>query len=360
MTQITKLAFASALVASSALFAMSAQAQDEPLQQVTLAYSNPAMLLGTNTIYIPHAMGYWEEQGYDVRMVPGRDSTTTVQQLISGNADVVLINTSPIIAANARTNGDVRSLIISSYTSFRVFAPTQGGIEEVEDLRGKTIGVPVVGSGAALYLEDYLRKNDIDPENDVRIVVAGHGAQALEALQSGRVDALLTFYTAAAQYLAQGIELNILYDPEWLEFPDHGMASKQSVADADPDMLVALARGFAMSLVFEQASPECSARIYHTVYGRNSTEEIIQQDIWATETSKEARMASFEKAGGELWGRIDTAGLDRLQDFLLANSMIEEKVDSQDLVIDIEDLFERANDFDHERVRQDALACEGF
>jgi len=345
-------------IAASLAIASLGTAGAQSLTPVTLAYSNPAMIQGTNLIYIPLAMKYWEEQGYDVRLVPGRDSTTTVQQLVGGNADVIMLNTSPVIAANIRTNGDVRSLIISSYTAWRLFT-LKDGPTDFEQLRGKNIGVPTVSSGGQTYLEDALRKRGIDPEKDVRIVVAGFGAQAMEALKSGRVDAMLTFQIQAAQYQQQGMDLNILYDEDWVQFPDHGLATTKALAEKDPKMVEAIARGFAMAQVFEQANPECSARIYNKLYVRDLTPQIEEMHKFAAKISQEQRERDFATAGGKLWGNIDPAGLDKLQAFLVKNKVLEAPVDSSTLIIDPE-MFAKANDFDHEKVKQDAIACKGF
>lgn len=355
MKCLSRIAAAATLVAA---LATGASAQN--LKQVTLAYSNPTMIQGTNLIYIPHAMKYWEEQGYDVRMVPGRDSTTTVQQLVSGNAQIIMLNTSPVIAANLRTDGDVRSLIISSRTAWRVFSMKESNINGFADLKGKNIGVPTVSSGGEMYLRDALKEQGIDPDKDVRIVVAGFGAQAMEAMKSGRVDAILTFQIQAAQYQAQGIDLNILSDQKWLEFPDHGLAMSEKTAKADPEMALAIAKGFAMAQVFEQANPECSAKIYNKLYVRDLTPEVERNHSYAAKISQQQRLKDFEAAGGQLWGNIELAGLDKLQAFLKTNGIVETTVDSSRLVIDIPDLVKKANDFDHEKVKQDAIACEGF
>lgn len=352
---------AAAATLLATLLVGTATAQD--LKQVTIAYSNPTMVQGTNLIYIPEAMGYWREQGYDVRLVPGRDSTTTVQQLVGGNADIIMLNTSPVIAANAQTEGNVRSLIISSYTAWRVFALGNSGLKNLADFKGKTIGTPTVAGGGNVYVLDGLRKAGLDPDKDVRFVVVGYGAQALEALTSGRVDALLTFQISAAPYIAQGIDLNIIYDEEWVQFPDHGFATLATTAEKDEDMVRAIARGFVMAQVFEQANPECSARIYHKNYVRELTPEVERINFFAAKISQEQRLADFKRAnrnGGELWSAQDLEGLEKLQAFMKANGMLEETFDVNRLVIDLPNLVEEANNFDHERVKQEAIACAGF
>lgn len=335
----------------------------QPLQQVTIAYSNPTMVQGTNLIYIPEAMGYWRELGYDVRLVPGRDSTTTVQQLVGGNVDIAMLNTSPVIAANAQTDGSVRSLIISSYTAWRVFTLANSGLTDLADFKGKTIGTPTVAGGGNAYVLDGLRKAGLDPDSDVRFVVVGYGAQALEALTSGRVDALLTFQISAAPYFAQGIDLNIIYDENWVQFPDHGFATLAATAEKDEAMVRAIAKGFVMAQVFEQANPECSARIYNKNYVRELTPEVERINFFAANISKEQRLADYQRAnrnGTALWSAQDLEGLAKLQEFMKANAMLDETFDVKRLVIDLPDLIEQANDFDHEAVKQQAIACEGF
>lgn len=213
--------------------------------------------------------------------------------------------------------------------------------------------------GATVHLNDALRKSGIDPEADVKFVVAGVGGQALEALRSGRIDALVTFRVQAHVLEAQGVELNVLYDDEWLQFPDYGLATKKSTADRDPKMVEDIARGFAMGLVFEQANPECSARIFNKLYVRDLTEETEKFNLFAAQRSKEERLNDFKKAGGKYWGNIDMAGLGKVQDFLLRNKVIDQTVPVEELMVD-PGIVPRANQFDADKVRQDAIDCFGF
>ena len=81
------------------------------------------------------------------------------------------------------------------------------GITKTEDLRGKTMGVIAMSTGAVPYGRQMLQAAKIDPDKDVQWLPIGEGAQAALALKRGDAAAWFAWDTAVAQLEAQGIEL---------------------------------------------------------------------------------------------------------------------------------------------------------
>jgi ABC-type nitrate/sulfonate/bicarbonate transport system substrate-binding protein len=76
-------------------------------------------------------------------------------------------------------------------------------IKTVADLKGKTVGISVIGGGTHGPFMMMLRKNGVDPDKDIKLVEVGF-ALSEDALRSGRVDAVNMNQPFAARAEAKG------------------------------------------------------------------------------------------------------------------------------------------------------------
>src|SRR5580765_8017028 len=90
----------------------------------------------------------------------------------------------------------------------RVQAATQGNIHSIQDLRGKRIGVPGMGTPPFIFANRVLGANGIDPAKDVTWLVFPAGELGL-ALDKGGVDAVADSEPIGSMLLAQGKVRNI-------------------------------------------------------------------------------------------------------------------------------------------------------
>lgn len=90
----------------------------------------------------------------------------------------------------------------------RVQAPRGGKIVKVEDLRGKRIGVPGMGTPPFIFANRVLGRNKIDPRTEIEWRVFPSGELGL-ALQKGEVDAVATSEPIGSLLLAEGKVQNV-------------------------------------------------------------------------------------------------------------------------------------------------------
>ena len=120
-------------------------------------------------------------------------------------------------------------------------------IKTVKDLRGKKIGYTTPGSGSWALGNVYLKKAGLDPDKDVELVsLGGDNAVFYTALQSGRVDAIVSFEPIAQKVLADNVGVFIL-DPylpgaakEWTGSDKAAalfLATREDVIQAKPDLV---------------------------------------------------------------------------------------------------------------------------
>jgi ABC-type nitrate/sulfonate/bicarbonate transport system substrate-binding protein len=174
-------------------------------QNLTIAYAS----IGTSAvpIWIAQDKGFFEKNGIIPNLVYIGGGRVIIQALASGNVSVA--QTAGPALVNARLNGfDLRMIAgvvnISSYSLF-----VRPEIRNVQDLKGKKLGLGTFGGSHDFILQRMLRHNGFQPQRDVFIVQMGIGADTdrFAAVQAGSVDGTLlnppqTLLAAKAGYRA--------------------------------------------------------------------------------------------------------------------------------------------------------------
>ncbi|CAK7261884.1 MULTISPECIES: ABC transporter substrate-binding protein [unclassified Shinella] len=347
-------------VSTAVLFTVgSGTGSAEEQRKVPFVIGNPLMIQAVYELYVPLAMGWWRDAGYDIQVQYMPGSSAAVQGIIGKSASVGMMNTTPWMVADTKEFSDIRMAAVMTNSLWRVITETSSDITKPQDLKGKKVGLAVGGSGGSMYLDSLLANNGMDPNRDVQKIVIGMGAQAQEMLRSGRVDASLAFTPEIATYQALGGKVNFIYDDAWLRFPDYGFVATEGALKTDTKMVETLARGVAMAQVFAEANPECVAKIYRKNWApdRSTT---LAQDTLILKSMLEERRLPFEAAGGKLHGKPAVAGLGELQEFLHKNGLIETPVDPARFVADDPEFYSRINDFSKDDVVAQATKCEGY
>ncbi len=189
----------------------------------------------------------------------------------------------------------------------------------------------------------------MNPDTDIKIVVAGEAAQTAALLRSGQVDALSQFDTQYALTDNAGAKLRPLAEANKAiaHFPSNGFVALEETLKTKREQSVALARGYAMGTVFALANPEAAIRILWEVYPQTKAtgkdEATALRDDLAT---LKARAANWPpQAGGvKKWGENSIENYNKYVDFLVANGVLKQKIDAKELVTN--DLIDDINKFD--------------
>lgn len=339
------------------------QAQDKPLRKVGLAVGTTVLNVGYPMVTLPVTLGYWKAEGYDVDVQPVGASLQAIQQMVAGNADFAEVNASAIIQSNTKNNLPVRVVMSNGVIDWSVAVDADGPIKSIKDLKGKTIGVFSLATGGVAYLNTYLRANGLDPAKDVDLVPLGLGAPPVEALRTGKVQALLYWAAAVSTFENAGLKLRKLVGEDWRTYPDYSMATMQATIDKDPAMVIALARGNAKATLFALTNPDCALKLHWAKYPSTKPSGADEATVmrWDLNNQK-AQLDSLEEAfrlnGGKLWGYADPAAFNRLIEFLAAAKQIDKTMPAKDLIVGIPDFYAKVNDFDAKAVEANAKACK--
>src|SRR5712691_9297923 len=133
--------------------------------------------------------GFFKQNDLDAEMIPFKGGPDLLKGVLAGAADIGLTGaTDPLVFRERGTTIRAVATILEK-NHFTLTVTSQ--IKRIEDLKGGTIGVTVVGSTTWVFARMLCKKMGWDPEKDVKIVgVGGIDAQAA-ALRRGETQGVI-------------------------------------------------------------------------------------------------------------------------------------------------------------------------
>lgn len=145
---------------------------------------------------------------YKVEWTQFQGTAPMTQALAAGALDCA---TQAVLSlSNGVVGGGLKAYIVAQHVfekpgGFSVYwaVKDDSPIKTIADLKGKTIGISVIGGGTQGPFNMLLKKNGLDPATDVKLVEVGF-AVSEDALRQGRVDAVNMNQPFAARAEAKG------------------------------------------------------------------------------------------------------------------------------------------------------------
>jgi NitT/TauT family transport system substrate-binding protein len=345
--------------------ALAQSAAAKPLKPVTIALGTQVINVTYPWLTLPIALGYWRDEGYDVKLVTVAGSLQGIQQMVAGGVEFAQVNSTGLIQANTDSNVPVRGLMGTGVIDWGVGVMQDGPIKSVADLKGKKIGIFSLGTGGMPLLKGYLRANGLNPDTDVQIIATGAGAPALEALKSDRVQALMFWASALAGFQNTGTRMRVLHDASWRAMPDFTFATMQKTIDSDPAMVEAISRGAAKATLYAMTNPDCTRRIHWKAFPSTrptGAEEatLAAWDLKLLDTQLETMRQAHELHGGKAIGAMNVAAYARMEDFMFKEGLIKRTVPAETLLISRPGFLDAINRFDRNAVIEAAKGCKGL
>jgi NitT/TauT family transport system substrate-binding protein len=306
---------------------------------------------------IPAALGFWEDAGLEVQNNSVNGSTLAVQLTNAGTSHFTMASVEPLMVAQEK-GGDV--IAIYNHTRepiYTVAVPADSDITALEQLKGKRIGVLSLSSGAVPFAKAMLAGAGLDPESDVEYLPIGLGAQAVQAIQTGQVDALALWDWAYAQLENAGIEIRHFTSPETDTLLGLMLVGNGEFVREHPDVAVKLAQGIAKASLFTVTNPEAAVRIHWEHYPESKPTGIPEEQALKEAVHLlESRLPKYAIEGREVekFGGFTEAEWNDTREFLYANGVIMEKLDIDEYYTT--DLVDQINDFDAASIIEQAKA----
>lgn len=151
--------------------------------------------------FVAMERGFFKQRGLEIKLERFETSPLLNTALLNGDVDAITsIAYSAALTTESRDPGRLKVFMADAesperYLSALVALPSSG-IQKVEDLRGKKVGI-FPGPTARTFFGLALKKHGLDAASDLTLVELPAPAHP-QALASGQVDALLTYEPAAS------------------------------------------------------------------------------------------------------------------------------------------------------------------
>lgn len=340
----------------AALLAQPALAQEKVVYSQTSPSPNVASAPHSS---IPAALGYWKELGLDVESNSVNGSTLAVQLTNAGTSDFTIATVEPLLSAMQQGADLVAYYNHTREPIYTIAVTKESEIQSLEDLKGKTIGVLSLSSGATAFAKAMLAGAGIDPDSDVSLLPIGMGQQAARAIEAGQVDAVALWDWAYAQLENAGLEFRHFTTPETDKLLSLAIIANGDYFREHPDVAAKFAQGIAKAAIFTLNNPEAAVKIHWEYYPESKPTGIPEDQALAEAVHLiQSRNPKYDIAGRtiEKWGAFTPEEWEATQDFLFDNGIITEKKDVAEYYTD--ELIEEINDFDADAVAQAAKDYE--
>jgi len=337
--------------------AVPAQAQD--LRQVTFGLPNVTMTPAFCMFAVASELGFFAEEGLDVRVQTMSGAGQVAQLLAAGSIEIGGITPEPILTSIDQ-GYDFRIVynLVREPTG-AIGVPEDSPINGMQDLAGKRLGVQSLGSSNIILTNALLPRVGVDPAT-VQYLAVGVGAQAYQALTAGHVDGLATSDTNFAPLENMGLKLKYFLGPGQEALFSTQVVVQGKTADADPDFIKHFGRALAKGTEVAVANPEACIQMMWKQYpdtlevGKPEAEQMAGS-IRVLQKRLDLMVGADSEANG--WGWSNPENVKIWNDFATETAIIPKPI------ADIDAHYTNAfvadfNDFDRDEALAKAAAWQ--
>jgi ABC-type nitrate/sulfonate/bicarbonate transport system substrate-binding protein len=320
---------------------------------IVLSGRTPALMNALNLV--AEGAGFYKEERLTVSTITVNGALEAVKTCSSGKGDICPIGIEPLIANYG--DGIRLKMFLSRARTFAyvIAVPEDGPILQLSDLKGKTIGVHVLGAGASgvFTTASALSSAGLKPD-DYKFAAIGYENEAADALASGKVAAAAFPYYEFIPFLVEGRKLRIFHHPVFRDMPNTGYAVAPSVIAAKGDSIRRFSRAIVKASLFIHYNPAAAARLLLTADGKAFSETDLRrrtaelsawQDDLPAGDPESRRIGAFSMAGGQDYIRL-----------LVEAGVAKSSMPASEVVTD--EFVAFANDFDRRAVERLAKSAQ--
>ncbi|MFJ7239968.1 ABC transporter substrate-binding protein [Streptomyces olivaceus] len=326
--------------------------------QVDISLVGPTWNAGLAALAVAERRGWFADENVDVDFVLLEGATIQAQQLATNNIDVAAATPEPVVFVD-QPSKKLDLKFFSSFYRHNIYGlsvPADSPVKTLEDLRGRTIGAPSLGSSAVTNIQVALRDAGIG-KNEATFVSVGTGGQQAAAVRNGDVDALALFDTQFQLLENNGIPLRRLSLPSVDRLFGGGLAATGDRLREDPDLFARIGRAVAKGVVFAQENPRAAIQDLYAAHPEARNRSVpLEKSLTDDTRVLEERMKILGVQPGEKdWGVLRADEVRRSIDFMARAGLIDETVHVDDVMDP--SLISKINAFDHRAVREEARAA---
>lgn len=275
--------------------------------------------------YVAIENGYFKEEGLDIKLVNGAGADNVMTAVLSGEADIGFMGSEASIYVYNEGAGEkiVNFAQLTQRAGNFLVAREKDDEFTWDKLKGKTVLAGRKGGMPQMVFEYILKKNNIDPQKDLKMVQNIDFGLTAEAFASGQGDYSVEFepFAASLEKENKGVVVASL-GVDSGKVPYTAYSAKESYIAENGETIQKFTRALQKGMDFVQShSPEQIAKVIQPQFKETDIETLttIVQRYYEQDTWKDNLV--FEKESFEL-----------LQDILEAGGELSERVPYEELV----------------------------
>lgn len=256
-----------------------------PRASVTVAIASAVFLPKEEVAMyaVPKAMGYFEAENLDVRIVNTQGSVDAAQQVVAGNVDVAWADLGPGISAVDKGGDAVIIGGIVQNWPWRMLTLPNSSIKTGADLKGKKVGIISTASGSNFFARSFVTNSGLQL-SDVQFVPTGQMAASVAALKNGTIDAYASYTAVIEGAIAAGESFGTLKNPASF----NGVRSlswtvRRSSLAEKREIYERLMRATQKGLVFSSVNPTAATKMGYkeisTLLGSRAEADALKADV---------------------------------------------------------------------------------
>jgi ABC-type nitrate/sulfonate/bicarbonate transport system substrate-binding protein len=260
-------------------------------------------------------------KNYKIEWVQFQGTAPMVQAMAAGALDCstqgVLSMAQGAISANLETYV-VYQHVGEKPGSFSVYwaVKDDSPIKTIADLKGKTVGTNVFGSGILGPMFMLLKKNGLDPETDIKLVETGFPPSE-DAIRSGRVDVGVLNQPFAARAEAKGGLRKLFAISDQLKEVVHILdVCRKDFVEKNPDLVRHYVRDLTAGMAMAVANRDETLKV---------DSEVMKAPVAVLDTFL-LKPNDFAREPG---GKPNFAGIQAMLDIYAETGMLSKKLDAQ-------------------------------
>jgi len=262
-------------------------------------------------------------KGYKIEWSQFQGTSPMAQALMAGALDCATQGVLPI--AQGMDKGSLATYVVAQHVgekpgSFSVYwaVKDDSPIRKVEDLKGKTIGISIIGGGTHGPFNLMLKRHGVDPDKDIKLVEVSFSLSE-DALRQGRVDAVNMNQPFAARAEAKGGVRKLFALSEVLPNIVHILeACRKDFVDKNPEPV-------------KQYVKDITAGLKMALADRDETMKVVSEITKAPVAVLDTYLLKGNDFAREPGAAPNFAAIQAMFDVYTQEKMIEKKLDAGSL-----------------------------
>ncbi len=233
---------------------------------VTVAVPNPSAITWT-PMWVAIGEGFFKQEGLDITVEAVDGSSSVLQTMSAGQAQIGAPGPGPVLAARARGVDVVFVYNLYPKSVFGLLVPEEAPIQSPTDLKGTVIGVGTVDGAEVAFSRAILTDLGMTEGADYTFLPVGDGGTAAIAFMRNEVSSYAGAVSDAAILRSRGMNLREITPEEYLAYFGNGYAVLREYMEANPAVVEGFGRALVKGMRFAQDPANIDKVLAHTTAG---------------------------------------------------------------------------------------------